>query len=186
MPSDYEIVSELLHRIERPDGYEIPCGATTEVILDFENRTSIRLPDDFKLWLSLTNGARVGPGAFAGIKPHDHELDIEYDYELHPEWRTLRWVPVSSDGCGNYYVIVTGQEYGKGFPIVFVDSIQGGDKPAYIVASTFMRFARFALEEEIENDKDNFDFPWPFDEAYMRLHDPEIVNFKGIDLPWQT
>jgi hypothetical protein len=25
--------------------------------------------------------------------------------DLYPEWRTLGWLPVAGDGCGNYYVL---------------------------------------------------------------------------------
>lgn len=188
MNSDLARISDLMRIVPSPLGEPLPVGISDDDIKGFEHRTNLQLPDDFKAWLRLTNGPCIGPGGFHGINPLRHELDIEYHYELRPVWQRLQWIPVAGDGCGNYYLIVTTQEFGKGNPIIFIDTMNGDETPTFVIASSFLVFARLILEKELEAAKDNYDydFPWPFDEAYTTTHDPEIVKFKGVPLPWQA
>ena len=186
MTTAFEKLEHLIRTANLPDGESLPKGASEETILQFENRMSIIIPDDFKRILRITNGPLIGPNGFYGIETARKEIDIEYLYYLFPCWRTLGWIPVCGDGCGNYYLIVTTGRYGAGYPVVFVDTTDGEDAPSFIVSSGVIQFGVFILEDEIENDLDNYDTPWPFDEAYVITHDPEIMNFHGVPLPWQA
>jgi hypothetical protein len=90
-----------------------------------------------------------------------------------------KWIPVASDGCGNYYAVPTNGEFGPGFPVVFIDSIASTDSPAYIVASGVLKFVRFYLEDELRLTQ------WPFDREEVVRCDPGILTFSGVKLPWQ-
>jgi hypothetical protein len=72
-------------------------------------RESTRLEDRFP-------GARVDPDGrgLADLRrlvagsvraPGDDEPDMAGIRDLYPDWRTLGWLPVAGDGCGNYYVL---------------------------------------------------------------------------------
>jgi hypothetical protein len=63
------------------------------------------LPAALAAWLSVCNGAAIGPGGVFGQRPDERFLDIVSVRERHPGWRRQGWIPVAGDGCGNYYVL---------------------------------------------------------------------------------
>lgn len=175
---DVKRIRQLLARAPRPPEEVLPEGASDGDCDAFEQRTGIRLPDDVRQWLQVTNGPCVGPGGLFGIRPRRAHLDIERYFGMFPSWQRQKWIPVAGDGCGNYYVIPTQGEYGRGNPVLFVDASSTYDTPSFIVASDIGHFLVGLLEKEIGMNG------WPFDENYVTKTDAEITRFVGTPLPW--
>jgi hypothetical protein len=175
---DVPRIRELLSKVPRPPEDAIPEGASESQCDAFQRRTGLRLPHDVRDWLKISNGPCVGPGGLYGIRPARSDLDIESILEIFPSWRESKWIPVAGDGCGNYYLIPTQQEYGTGYPVLFVDTSSTPDAPAYIVASDMGRFVVALLETELGAEG------WPFNEHDVTKSDPQITRFKGLALPW--
>lgn len=185
-PIEVEAVKDLLPKLQRPPKVALPGGASDADIQAFSDRTGIQVPPPFAAWLKLCNGPLVGPGGLFGIPPVRKHLSIEYIFEIYPEWHERAWIPISSDGCGNYYVLATVQEFGPGWPVLFIEPIQSAREPAYIVASGVWRFLVFLLEDELLHELDILDTPWPFDRAEVTRRDPEIESFTGVSMPWDA
>jgi cell wall assembly regulator SMI1 len=166
-------VEKLLLRIT-PRKVELPDGATDEELDAFVARTGIVLPESLRAWLKVCNGAPVVAGLF-GVKPVKEHLDIEHIYSFCPEWRLKGWIPVSSDGCGNYFLIVPTRGQ---FPVVFIDTIANPDAPTYIVASDMIRFLYGLFEDALK------DTGWPCDEDVVLERDPEIATFTEFRKCW--
>jgi hypothetical protein len=177
---DIQRLRDLLTKIPLPPGEELPQGIADADCDLFEQRTGMLLPADLRNWLIMTNGPCVGPGGLFGIRPRRRHLDIEAHLKMYPSWSAKKWIPIAGDGCGNYYVVATGQECGGGYPVLFVDTSASPDIPAYIVASDLEHFVIFLLEAELG------DRSWPFRETSVIRADPNIVRFAGVKLPWAT
>jgi hypothetical protein len=54
--------------------------------------------------------------------------------DLFPEWRTLGWLPVASDGCGNYYVLAVDGTVG------FVDTMSDPGRLERAVSADLLSF----------------------------------------------
>jgi len=173
-------ISELLRKVPKPPEDSTPIGADTNAIHEFELRTGIYLPVDLREWLQIANGPCVGPGGMYGIRPACQHLNIESYLALFPSWTATKWIPVAGDGCGNYYIMPTQNEYGVGNPIVFIDTSIACDKPTFIVASDIEHFIISIIENELG------DSGWPFDEDTVRRSDPNIIQFHGLALPWDS
>lgn len=168
---------DLLSKVPMPPE-ELPEGINDHECDVFEKRTGIRLPADLRDWLKLCNGPCAGPGGFFGIRPWRSDLDIEAILELYPEWEAKKWIPVAGDGCGNYYVMPTEQEFGPGFPVFFIEAEESRELPQYIAASDLGHFLIAILQREL-NIKG-----WPFDRDFVMQSDPEITRFHSVKLPW--
>lgn len=173
----FEVI-ELLHRMPLPPGESLPSPVTVEAIAEFESNTKLRLPDGLRRWLLVTNGPCVGPGGVMGIGVRRQSFDIEKLLGLHPAWREKGWLPVAGDGCGNYFLVVSNNDFGVGEPVIFVEALQGETAPAFISASDTWYFLRFLFKKELSQSK------WPFNEAEVMRDDPAIAAFRGISMPW--
>ena len=133
----------------------------------------------------ISNSPKVGRCDFYGTE-RDY-FKFEDAYEIFPEWIAKRWIPILNDGCGNYWVMVTQEEFGEGRPIVFVEPMNDREAAAYIVASDLGHFLEFVLEEEIlRPELGDFESTyWPFDREKVLAKDPNIVNFQNVRLPWE-
>jgi cell wall assembly regulator SMI1 len=171
-------IRKLLARCPDPPEDTLPEGCSDADLTGFEERTKISIPADLRTWLKVSNGPCVGPGGLFGIRPNRAYLCIESRLDIFPSWKTKKWIPVAGDGCGNYYLIPTLNDYGKGFPVVFVDTIASPDSPAYIVSSDIGHFLVSLLEQELGAGD------WPFNEKSVVQHDPNILKFKCVKLPW--
>jgi hypothetical protein len=172
-------IQELLAKVPAPLGESLPEGVTDSSIDSFIHRAGLRVPADLREWLQLTNGPCVGPGGLFGIRTARDYLDMEFHLQLHPSWKHKKWIPIAGDGCGNYYIMPTNQEYGPGFPVLFIDTIKSGELPAYIVASDVEHFLVFLLQRELGNKA------WPFNEKLVTEADPRIRDFVGLPYPWR-
>jgi cell wall assembly regulator SMI1 len=193
---DSKKIKEMLAQLEWPRHIEPPRqpGPLGDAEFDaFEDRIGIRVPDDLREWLKISNGAFVGTVPVFGVHPPSYPLSMEKLFEIYPSWREKKWIPVASDGCGNYYVIPTQGEYGEGFPIVFVEAVTDYETPKYIVASDLSHFLIFLIEDEqLLMKMEPLDLlegeptPWPFDEQKVVNDDPAILNFRDVRVPWSS
>jgi hypothetical protein len=174
--SKIERILELLSRVPRAPEQPIPSGLKDEAILEFEKRSGLSMPPEQAEFLRLSNGPCVGPGGIFGIRPAMDFLDIENVLGMHPGWRGRGWVPVAGDGCGNVYVAV---HSGKDWPVVFIDTMEDAEQPAFVVASGVLVFIVSLLEKELGKTG------WPFNQAEVTRSDPRINVFGDIfRLPW--
>jgi len=172
-------VVRLLHEVPQPPGERIPPGVDDAELDAFTERTGVQLPSSLRTWLSITNGPSIGAWGVFGIDPAPDYLNIERYYERYPRWRDRKWIPVAGDGHAHFYVLITWEEYGPGFPVVYVDANILIDAPAYIVASDLWHFLLALLEKERSNTR------WPFNKKELLAFDPEIARFEGVAMPWK-
>lgn len=123
--------------------------------------------EQLRAWFGVMNGG-VLEGAVYGLGDSSNWLTIDFVYSLFPGWKSNGWVPIASDGCGNYYVAPTKNEFGTGLPIVFIDSGESLDRPAYIVASDIWIFLEGLMRTELTGGTD---WPWPVEA------DPALRSF---------
>lgn len=174
-----EQISELLYQVPRPPEDSIPSGVTDEEIAQFEERTGIVVPAVLRSWLSVTNGPCVGPGGFYGIHPLRSHLDIEEYLTRYPNWNKRQWIPVAGDGCGNHYIMPTQNEFGLGYPVLFIDVGRAVDSPSYVVASDLEHFIVGILRKEIGSTG------WPFSRDNTLTFDPQLSEYHGVPFPWE-
>ncbi len=185
-PIEVKAVRDLLHKVPGPPGEALPGGVSDADLRAFSERTGIEIPAPLSTWLKLSNGPCVGPGGLFGIRPARADLDIERCFERYPQWKERAWIPVAGDGCGNSYVLATAQEFGPGWPVLFIETLPSPQEPACIVASDLWRFLVFLLEREFFREKGIRDTPWPFDRTEVTRRDPEIESYKDVPMPWES
>ena len=110
MPNAWQLADlrALALRVPAPPGYTMPAGASETAFKNFERRTGLQLTAPFRAWLAEINGAMIGPGGLFGVREPSDFLSIEKCLRMYPKWRELGWVPVASDGTGNYWVTAPG------------------------------------------------------------------------------
>lgn len=178
-----EKVLKLVQGAPLPPEETIPPGASREQIDAFSKTYRLNMPEELAEWLSLTNGAPIGPGGLYGLQTEREHRDIQNLYTLYPEWLRLGWIPVAGDGCGNQYVLDTTVRIAETHPVYFVDHEQGYDQPDYIVASGLWSFLRFLLARE--TDGDTRSAQWPFKKAYVLAEDSGLEHYVGpVAFPW--
>ncbi len=197
MPIDKSVQSEihnLLHRVKWLGTGAGPIKpASQKDIREFETEYGSKLPAELAEWVNMYNGATVNPGGIYGLN------DILSLYKsVNPSWLAKGWIPIASDGCGDYYVLDTNIFIPTSgtHPVYFVDQ-SNYDKPAYVVASGLWRFLKFLLDREIldqalspevrmDATAQNPESHWPFNKAHVLQVDPEMVDYQGsVPLPWE-
>lgn len=176
---DTDIIRELLAKVPKNTDEPLPGGLRDEDLDGFAKRTGIVPPPDLRSWLKVCNGPFVGPGNLYGIGKAKDFLNIEHKLDIFPSWKVAKWIPIAGDGCGNYYVVPTQGEFGRGFPVLFIETLDSRESPAFIVASDVGHFLVFLLEYELGNRS------WPFSEQAVTDKDPDILGFSGVALPWE-
>ena len=178
-------IQKLLGKLPRAPGADLYNGASANTLDGFSTRTGIVLPKDVRDWLQFTNAPNVGLCTLLGIGVRE-DADIEAILEFHPEWLRHHWLPIATDGCGNYYVVPTRGDFGEGYPVLFIDTMADHNSPAYIVASSIGRFLEFFFDNQLKDHSFTFDkVGWPFDKDYVTKRDPDIARFKNVRLPWE-
>lgn len=178
MTDNVSQVVKLLHEVPLPPGERVPGGVADAELDAFTTRTGIHMPSSLRTWLAITNAPSIGAWDVFGIESRHEYLNIEHHYQRLPAWKQKKWIPVAGDGRARYYVLITWEEFGPGFPVVYVDANTSVDKPAFIVASDLWCFLRALLEKERSNTR------WPFDKDELLAFDPEIARFEGVAMPW--
>jgi len=173
-------IQQLLGRVQKPPGEEIPEGLSVEELNRAESSLGLRFPTALRQWLSLTNGPCVGPGAFVGIRTRRQLADMEKILSFYPAWIVKGFIPVATDGCGNFYVAAVDRKLQEDAPILFIDTQENPSMPAYIAASDLGRFILFFLRKELGESR------WPFCREYVLDIDPESRRIHDVPLPWET
>ena len=165
---------ELATRVPREPGTELPGGASSAEIDAAEASLGVQIPPEVREWLAFTNGPAIGPGGVYGL------AEFEEVYGFIPEFRANRWLPLGTDGCGNYFVLATDSSPLR--PVFFVDGLQDGGYgvPTYAVASHYWRFLRFLLQRELGETR------WPFERDYVTEWDLDFESITGATLPWDA
>ncbi|MBA4020490.1 MAG: hypothetical protein C0483_25295 [Pirellula sp.] len=179
-------ILSLIEAVRQTDDGPLRGPATVDEINQYQERTGIRLPPDVQEWLMISNGPIAGPCLFCGISDSLHTFDKEY--EVCPKWRERGWIPILNDGCGNFWVVASQGEFGAGYPVVFINSVEDDDVPCYLAASSLGHFLEFVLEDEILLAEGNrqHDRYWPFEREKVLAKDPEVLKFHGVPLPWEA
>jgi hypothetical protein len=177
-----EEVIELAGRVPSPPGEMLPAGVTDIEIDAFTQRTGLPVPQELREWLHFTNGPCIGPGGIYGILPRRRHLDIESVYGLYSGFKHKQWLPLGTDGCGNFFVLALNSEPTGIRPVYFVDVHQGTshELPTYAVASELWLFLRFLFRAELGNTS------WPFDASAVLANDTELASVTGAPLPWNA
>jgi hypothetical protein len=170
-----EVVSQ---QTEVPEDPAPPPGVSDEEIEGFIQRTGLVPPEALRQWLQFSNAPRMGPGFMQGIRPpHGDDYDIEQSLKFYPDWGEKGWIPVATDGFGNYYVLATTPDYGPGNPFFFIDTMADSTKPTYVVASDLWHFLWFLFR---------CDRWWPFDKKKVLKKDPFLKNPYPVPRPWEV
>lgn len=168
-------VVERARQLAHQQGEGIPPGVDGAKLAHFESARALQLPVELREWLRQMNGPRIGPGGTFGVGTENRRSDIGFVMDLFPDWQRASWIPVASDGAGNYYVL-SREDRG----VYFVDVALDPDEACYAVASTLPRFLDFLFARELGDES------WPFDEDSVLEKDPEIESLRGAPLPWQA
>lgn len=98
-----------------------PVG--TQLIDDFEKKFNIKLPNDYRFFLSKHNGATLLGTSIYGILPKDSSNSLEGNYIFeHNEVGNEMYaylVPFSPDGGGNHYCFDSRFHNQESCPVVF-------------------------------------------------------------------
>lgn len=179
MLNDWLDIETLLRELALPPGKRLPSGADESVIREMEISFGRKVPDELRALLTISNGPCVGAGGIFGFATADQHLDIKFYWSIFPAWRERGWIPVAGDGCGNYYVLVTGREFGAIRPVIFVEASVDADSGAYIAASGLRSFCKFYLKAGTGEKR------WPYGDEYVIEHDPDVLRREEIALPWE-
>ena len=156
---------------------------------EYEKKYKIFSPEELRGWLKICNGTLVVGGGLFGINKEDKFLEIANHYKYKDYWKELGWIPISSDGCGDYYVLDTHTQIKNNHPVYFLDQMDYA-KPNYVVSSGLWKFLRFRLIEEIEFHEKTSDMYktcyWPFEKEKVIAEDPDILLCKTAPLPWEA
>lgn len=174
MTSKYHGVLRLLQQSPHPPGWSMPGGPQTQQIADLEAAVGFAIPAAVVEWLEQCNGCVAGPGVLFGATSGCALTDILSAMELWPRWRQDRWLPIASDGSGNFFVAVA---YEHQVQVFFVECTLDPGRLSYIFGSSVERFLEFLLEGELGESG------WPFDPEYVLSRDPDIRYSTG-PLPW--
>jgi cell wall assembly regulator SMI1 len=143
------------------------------------------VPAELRDWLSRCNGSSAGgPGEIYGAYPERRTLRIDSFATIYPQWTERRWIPVASDGTGNYYVLDASHLPTDTDAVFFIDTMDDPDRLGYIVGSRLLPFLRFLLEKELERPGAD---GWPFDPDYVLARDPDLAKVRDPSLlPWNA
>lgn len=170
-----EEVRRLAEVVPREPGTGLPPGATDARIEAFAVLQQVAIPPEVRDWLGFSDGPRIGPGGVFGLE------DFAEVYGFLPGFKERLWLPLGTDGCGNYYVLALDSADRPLRPVYFIDPYNSGyDAPTYAVASGFWRFLRFLFRGELGERG------WPFDAAHVLAADPELAGLKSAPLPWDA
>lgn len=167
----------LARRAPMPPGYELPGGASEQELGLFEARTGIRITPQLRAWLATVNGAMIGPGGLFGVRGAADPLSIERHMNIYPEWRQQGWLPIGSDGVGNYWTVTKGPEGSEGW-VSFIDVHSDPGSIEYYAASNVFRFLKFVLSAELGERG------WPRSCTYVLALDPELERAPAAMTAW--
>jgi cell wall assembly regulator SMI1 len=152
-----------------------------------EKKHDVRLPGEMKEWFSLCDGADINPGGLCRLfDDRPGFTSIDWWMANQPEWRQSGWLPIASDGCGDYYVVLSQMRVGPmgTSPVAFIDQ-SDYRKLDYVTASGLWKFFWFLFERELLF-QDNRETYWPFDKEKVLRIDPALAECDGLIKPWDV
>ena len=136
----WQSVADLAAKVYRDPRAPAQRGATAEELASLELRLGLSLPASLTTWLGVLNGDTVGQGGVFGARRDKSFLDIAHISKIFQvEWAGHLWIPVASDGCGNYYVLLPDERVG------FVDTMADPRAIDAIKAETLDEFLLWYL-----------------------------------------
>lgn len=171
-----------LQKLKFLGGREVfPDGATDEEIRGAELELGFAIDDDYKTLLRFSNGPCIGGDGstafFSVVKFGANKLVENID----ERWRYGKWLPVTSDGCGNTFVLMT-LDGVPGRPVGFVEGVSVRAEPEYLVASSFRAFLKFWVGRGGKRMEG-----WPFARQVFEMFDPEFLAAAPERLqPWNA
>jgi hypothetical protein len=112
----------------------------------------------------------------------------------HGDFVARLWLPVATNGCGDYYLVdLTGPDQGD-YPVFFWDHEVDQDLKTnnlikgYAVASNVWIFSLLLLRNELRDDlaAPEERWHWPFDRDRTLQRDPDLARVTSAPLPWGT
>jgi cell wall assembly regulator SMI1 len=136
----WDEVADLVGRVRRDPKAPPQRGATADELRDLERRLGSALPQSLVRWLLILNGDTIGEGGVMGARPDAPELDIVRVASIfRDEWTEHSWLPVASDGTGNFYVLLEDGRVG------FVDTAAAPPAHAEVKAESLPSFLLWYL-----------------------------------------
>lgn len=165
---------------------EVPAGASDYQLRKLSKKLGVKIPDDLKMWLKLTNG----PSGFFGIDTlKDFDNILWQVKEYYPSWPSRGLIPVAKDECGCTYAVSLRFRSTLGSAIVFMDLAGDGGEPQYVVASNMLSFVEISLFEDEIPPRSTFQSCGGWSAAkktYVLSKDPAIFTVNGIPCLWET
>ncbi|WP_144394245.1 SMI1/KNR4 family protein [Pleionea sediminis] len=174
------IIVKMIKSFASENSVGVNDGLTNTEFFKAQNDIGVAIPDDLKLLLHSVNGTSIPPGGIFGINTPQDFLDIIEVYKLYPEWKEKGWIPIATDGCGNYYAVVTNNEFNILNCVVFIDTMESTSKPSFIVSSNIWAFLQGLINEERNQEG------WPFDKDGVLARDPDVEKSQNIAYPWEV
>lgn len=180
--SPLERVLALLRRTAADEGHPPPAGARLADVDTLEARFGRPLPVEVRAWLLACDGAFVGCVPLLGVSGPGPSWRIDDVWETWPEWRELGWIPLASDGCGDYMVLDTTARCAESHPVYFLEHERSLAEPDFIMASGLWPFLEgFIRSASAEAEWED----WPFIPEQALEHDPDLAFWRGsAPLPW--
>jgi hypothetical protein len=145
-------------------------------LLEWLPRATKAIPDERGSIESFNDyGAIVSYFSTGGLAARISSPDIAESIVKHMEgWLERRWLPIASDGCGDYFLLI---EHSPGRRIVvFWDQSNDYDEYDYVYASNLWHFLAGALSKPRGK--------WPFKEKSTLAFDPGMGDLKGVRFGW--
>jgi hypothetical protein len=169
---------ELLEYLRSVRGIHIPGSATTIDKQAVQTRFGQTQLFELELWLIMTKGPVLISTPILGFGKGQRpvkQFHYEEALENYPEWEELKWVPIASDGCGNYYVFPLTHDYGEYRPVLKILVSESTTEPAYVAASNLLLFLKRLIEAELGGDDD------PFSVKNVRKYDSDALLIFQCD-----
>lgn len=172
-----DIVAELIGRFRDQEESTLHPSPSPTAIDDWEAKNGIKLPSDYRAWLSHCNGAEITGAVLFGVGKSARSGQIQVVGSM------PHAILIGSDGCGNPFILLDGVNDRHG--VVFCESpdhlSSRWEQTAVVMASSFERFLTIA--STLGRGDDDL---WPQDEESILQLDPNLPLVRGFRMPWEV
>lgn len=181
MGIDLEVI-DLLERVRVEKNITVADGCDDDEIDQVSDYLAEPDLGDLPVWMLITKGPILLSMPLLGFADcsgpeKSPPFHFQNAWKEHSEWRRRGWVPVGSDGCGNYFLYSVRKGFGDFYPVFFVDLLEDKRRPAFFVATNLFHFLVLALSGELEDLDD------PFSRRRVLGQDPALRFVQSIALP---